>query len=87
METTMAIGHTDKATINSRKALSPQMRTQLYHLQSGPIASSRQSQSEKNSMRALEARGYVWWSMATKTWNITGAGLSLIEGLEPSIQA
>lgn len=55
----MNSGHTDKATINARKPLTPGMREVLEMLSRDRIALRHTERATKNQIRALFDRGYA----------------------------
>lgn len=71
----MSSGHTDRATINARRPLSPGMRRLLsWIVTKGPVAMAGFSEAEKNQARALMDRGYITPDEASTVWHATDAG-------------
>jgi hypothetical protein len=70
----MPAGHTDIATINKRRPLTPGMSTMLDALLKGPVAEVDLSQAEDNQMRALCVRKLAAWVLEGRCFVITDPG-------------
>lgn len=62
-------GHTNRATINKRRPMSPGMKALLSHIvKGGRVSGHRFDTAEQNQARALMDRGYAipdpagWWA-------------------------
>ena len=70
----MPVGHTDMATINKRRPLTPGMSDLLQALLDGPVAEVDLSQAEDNRMRALCVRKLAAWVLEGRCFVITDPG-------------
>jgi hypothetical protein len=69
------LGHTDKATINQRRPLTPGMRELLATVvQKGRMQKVVMTGIEENRMRALVDRGLVTWHIEFRGYQPTEAG-------------
>jgi hypothetical protein len=77
-------GHTDRATINSRRPLTDNMRVTLKGLDprrgGKPVNQDTLHHTEKSAMRALMDRGYATPS-PDGIWSITDAGMAAVDPL------
>lgn len=78
-------GHTDAATINERRPLTPGMLTLLRRIGESPRCAyqwSGFSRSARNQLRALHVRGYLEISEGYRASyiNITDAGRKVLGG-------
>lgn len=78
------IGHTDRSTINQRRALTPGMRTLLELLAAQPrVRRNGMTGAEENQLRALHARGYAEWHVEFGGYTITDAGREALKVRKP----
>lgn len=82
-------GHTDRATINERKPITPNMRAFLQRLaersqERGPTGGYFRRellQFEKNAARALLDRGMVGWDNGLQAYYINDAGRAALRSI------
>lgn len=73
-------GHTDRATVNARRPLTPGSRELLEQVVSAFLMQSELSNGEKNQMRGLADRGLVNQTTGPHLgWKATAAGHAVIQ--------
>lgn len=73
------LGHTDKATINKRRPLTPNMQRVLKSLiEAGRSKHRELSQSDANACRALCDRGYATWHVEDYSYSATDEGHAVV---------
>lgn len=75
------MGHTDKATINRRRPLTPNMGRVLAELAAGPRRHRDLTQSDANACRALCDRGLASWRVEVMSYAISAEGRDVLKQL------
>jgi hypothetical protein len=76
------MGHTDKATINERKPLTPLMAKMLRYIDRYPgVTRSTMTQPEANASRGLLDRRLIDWLISDRSYVINDSGREALKQL------